>query len=115
MNLTISSAALLARCQQEIAESPAREVWGKNVSKGSCTLLVGETCVGKTVLLHRWAHSMATGAAFLGLTPRRPMKVLYLDVESPIDVFYDHLSLIGTHENLIFIDEKKWGQVPHRC
>src|SRR5262245_17569306 len=48
------------------------ELWGPLLLKGALTLLVGQSSVGKSVLLYRLAEALATGQEFLGLTPPRP-------------------------------------------
>src|SRR5262249_17763991 len=40
----------------------------------------------------------------LGITPPRPLRVLYVDFESHDGVLTEHLRLIGTHSNLDFLE-----------
>jgi RecA-family ATPase len=66
------------------------------------TLFVGETSAGKTVFLHNLAYHLATGKEFLGITPVRPMRVLYVDYETPSEVLVEHFTNIGVSEGWDF-------------
>ncbi len=68
------------------ASTGSEYLWGKFLPKGALVLIVGEASAGKTMFLHRWAHSLVTRQQFLGLTPPRPLRVLHVDVESPASV-----------------------------
>jgi hypothetical protein len=68
------------------------------------TLVVGVTSVGKTTFLHNLVYHLAAGREFLGITPPRPLKVLYVDFESHDGVICEHLETIGTHPNLHFVE-----------
>jgi hypothetical protein len=50
------------------------------------------------------AYHLAEGEEFLGITPPRPLRVLYVDYESPLDVFVEQAEKIGTSKNLDFMD-----------
>jgi hypothetical protein len=50
------------------------------------------------------AYQLAEGEEFLGITPPRPLRVLYVDYESPLDVFVEQAEKIGTSKNLYFMD-----------
>src|SRR5215470_1690089 len=101
----ISSADLLARSKSQAADSTQRQLWGLHVRAGAVTLFIGETSVGKTVFLHNLAYHLATGQEFLGITPPRPLRVLYVDFESYDDIFAYHLSAIGTAEGWRFVEQ----------
>lgn len=100
----VNSAELLAVARRELADSGKAELWGLHVQARSVTLLVGQTSAGKTTFLHRLSYSLAEGQEFLGITPPRPLRVLYADYESPLDVFVEHAEQIGTSPNLDFMD-----------
>ena len=68
------------------------------------TFFVGETSAGKTVFLHNLAHHLATGREFLGMTPPRPLKVLYVDFETPPEVLAEHLTVMGVPEGWDFFE-----------
>jgi len=101
----ISSADLLARSRKRAADSAQRQLWGLHVRAGAVTLFIGETSVGKTVFLHNLAYHLATGQQFLGITPPRPLRVLYVDFESYDDIFAEHLSAIGTADGWRFVEQ----------
>ena len=65
--------------------------------------LSGETSAGKTVLLYNIAHCLAKGAPFAGLAPPRPMRVLYVDLESPENVHRSLLDAIGRAPKWVFV------------
>lgn len=102
----ISSADLLAQSQKDLTDSAEVQLWGLHVRAGAVTLFIGETSVGKTVFLHNLAYHLAAGEGFLGLTPSRPLRVLYLDFESYPDIFAEHLSAIGTAPGWDFLELK---------
>ena len=99
----ISSADLLAWSRFQLGDSPQRQLWSLHLRAGAVTQFVGETSVGKTVFLHNLAYHLATGREFLGITPPRPLRVLYVDFESFPDIFAEHLTNIGTADGLDFI------------
>ena len=100
----VKSAQLLAQAKKEIAASNKAELWSLHLQARAVTLLVGQTSAGKTTFLHRLAWSLAEGREFLGIEAPRPLRVLYVDYESPLDVFVEHSEKIGLSENLYFMD-----------
>ena len=70
---------------------------------GEVVLLAGETSAGKTVLVYNIAYHLAEGTEFAGLMPPEPLRVLYLDLESPENVHRDFVEVIGRSQNLAFI------------
>ncbi len=69
---------------KQLRERPTDEnVWGDLLWRGAVTLLVATTSAGKTVLAHRLGQCLASGLAFLGMVPERPLRVLHIDMESP--------------------------------
>jgi hypothetical protein len=80
------------------------ELWGPLLLKGALTLLVGQSSVGKSVLVYRLAESLTTGQSFLGLTPSRPLRVLHIDLETPDDVRDTHLEVMENPEGWDIVD-----------
>lgn len=79
----------------ELEELPELEpLWGPFLYPGTVTLLIGESSVGKTVLIYRLCQALATGQTFLGLTPPHPLKVLHVDIETPPLLQRKHLRII---------------------
>jgi hypothetical protein len=76
------------------------------------TRFVGETSAGKTVFLHNLAYHLAKGEAFLGLTPPRPLRVLYADYESNEEILEEHLTTIGTAAKWEFFDLSRMTRGP---
>lgn len=68
-------------------------------------LLSGETSAGKTVWAYNVAFHIAEGKEFTGLTPTSPLRVLYIDLESPEAVHRALVQAIGTSDNLLFARE----------
>jgi RecA-family ATPase len=71
---------------QDILQSEDEEVgslWGSFLFPGSIHLLSGEAGVGKTTFLYGLAVKATRGYAFVGLSFSRPLKVLYVDLETP--------------------------------
>jgi archaellum biogenesis ATPase FlaH len=66
-------------------------------------LLSGETSAGKTVLSHNIAHALAEGVEFAGMAHDEPLRVLYVDMESPEQVHRDLVDTIGRSPNWAFI------------
>lgn len=98
----ISSSDLLEQYKATLNE-PSNHIWGRHIRAGWVTLFVGETSAGKTTFLHNLACHLAKGEEFLGLTPTHPIRVLYLDYETPPDVVAEHLTTIGTAEGWDFM------------
>ena len=68
-------------------------------------LLSGESSAGKTVSGYNIAYCLAEGVEFCGLRPPRPLRVLYVDLESPEPVFRSQVDIIGRSDNLVFVRE----------
>jgi archaellum biogenesis ATPase FlaH len=66
-------------------------------------LLSGESSAGKTVLAYNLAYHLAEGLEIAGLTPQRPVRVLYCDLENPDSVHRSLVDIIGRSDNLAFI------------
>ena len=73
-------------------------------------LLSGESSAGKTVLSHDIAFDLAEGRRWAGFQPPRPMRVLYVDLETPEFVFQEHVRIIGPSQNLSFIRDTRYFQ-----
>lgn len=68
-------------------------------------LLSGETSAGKTVWAYNAAYHIAEGKEFTGLTPTSPLRVLYIDLESPPVVHSTLVHAIGQRDDLGFVRE----------
>ena len=68
--------------------------------KPALVLLSAETSSGKTVLCYGIAHHLAEGKEFLGYEVKKAYKVLYLDLESPMNLIKDRIGNIGASDNL---------------
>lgn len=55
---------------------------GKFMERGQQAAVIGGGKVGKTLLMHDWVWSVASGRPFLGDSAREPMTVLYFDKEN---------------------------------
>jgi AAA domain len=69
--------------QYEGEEHGSAELWGPILRKGTLTLMVGQSSVGKTVFLYRLTEALTAGKEFLGLTPPKPLRFLHIDLETP--------------------------------
>jgi len=65
----------------------------------------GETSAGKTVWAYNAAYHIAEGKEFTGLTPSSPLRVLYIDLETPEQVHRRLVEAIGRSDNLAFVRE----------
>ena len=54
------------------------------VFKGAITVFIGETSVGKTTLFYHMATALAKGEPFLNRPIAKPLRVLFIDAETPI-------------------------------
>ena len=68
----------------------------------SLVMLVGESSAGKTVLGKDMAYHLAEGLDWVGISPSGEQRVIYIDLESPENVFREHAEIIGRSENLVF-------------
>ena len=68
--------------------------------KPALILLSAETSSGKTVLCYRIASNLAKGKGFLGYKVKKAYKVLYLDLESPMNLIRDRIEKIRGNDNL---------------
>jgi len=68
----------------------------------SLVMLVGESSAGKTVLGKDMAYHLAEGLDWVGISPSGEQRVIYVDLESPENVFREHAEIIGRSENLVF-------------
>ncbi len=73
-------------------------LWGRFLPKASVVMLVGEASAGKTIFLHRLAHTLARGEALLGISAPKPLRILHVDVESPASVERWLLRTIGPEQ-----------------
>ena len=64
---------------------PKRDFIYGSFCRGYCSLTVSPGGVGKSLLSLSQAISCATGKGFLGVTPKKPYKVIYYNSEDPID------------------------------
>ena len=69
----------------------------------SLLLISGESSAGKTVLAYNLAYHLAEGLEIAGLTPQRPVRVLYFDLENPESVHRSLVDIIGRSDNLAFV------------
>jgi archaellum biogenesis ATPase FlaH len=97
-------AEFLEQAQASIEKSDKAGLWGLHIQARAVTLLSGQTSAGKTTFLHVLAYHLAEGREFLGIKPPRPLRVLYMDYESPLDVLKEHFTRIGASANLYVID-----------
>lgn len=100
----LPTAELLKKAQAQIAASDKAELWGLHIQARGVTLVSGQTSAGKTTLLHTLAYCLAEGREFLGIQPPRPLRVLYVDCESSLDVLVEHFTRIGASANLYVVD-----------
>ena len=56
------------------------------IFKGTLTVFIGETSVGKTTLFYHMAAALAKGENFLNRSITQPYKVLLIDAETPISL-----------------------------
>jgi KaiC/GvpD/RAD55 family RecA-like ATPase len=100
----INSAELYRRCRDRENRAEQSQLWALHIQRNAVTLVIGVTSTGKTTFLHNLAFHLATGKPFLGITPVKPLRVLYVDFESHDGVLIDHFEAIGTHPNLDFVE-----------
>jgi len=75
-------------------EGEGEGLWGPYIYPASVHLLSGEAGVGKSTLLYNLAVSAARGSSFAGIDFKKPIRVLYVDLESPEYVFRRKLDLV---------------------
>ena len=81
-----------------------QELLGPFVPTSPCLVLMsGETSAGKTVYAYNMGYHMAEGVSLVGLTPPRPLRVLYVDLENPDSVHRYLVDTIGRSLNLAFV------------
>lgn len=81
-------------------------LWGDFLMSESIHLLSGEAGVGKTTFLYNLAIRACTGDDFLGIPFSRPLRVLYIDLETPYSLWRKKIRLISDGNppnNLAFI------------
>ena len=66
-------------------------------------VISGETSAGKTVLARNIAFHIAEGTEMADLLPKRPLRVLYVDLESPESVHRSLVDTVGRSPNLAFV------------
>jgi hypothetical protein len=79
----------------------------------SLVMLVGESSAGKTVLGKNMAYHLAEGLDWVGISPSGEQRVIYIDLESPENVFREHVEIIGRSENLVFARSLPTLHSPH--
>ena len=80
---------------EQLRKSPQdRTLLGTLLCRGAVTLLVAITSAGKTILVHRLGHCLASGLSFFGMNPEGPLQVLHIDMESPPAVREDILEVM---------------------
>jgi hypothetical protein len=79
----------------------------------SLVMLVGESSAGKTVLGKNMAYHLAEGLDWVGISPSGEQRVIYIDLESPENVFREHAEIIGRSENLVFARSLPTLHSPH--
>ncbi len=97
---------LWAKDLEPLDESETESLWGPFIFPGSNVLVSGDSGVGKTTLLYNWAVHAARGKEFVGIPFPRPLRVLYLDLETPDNLRRTKLNVISTSdrpEGLAFI------------
>ncbi len=103
---TMETKILWAKDMEPVQDS-IQSIWGDFLFPGSIHLLSGEAGSSKTTLLYNLAISGARGASFLDIPFTNPLRVLYLDLETPDILRRQKLNLISDDnrpEGLAFIN-----------
>ena len=98
----IVSSAELAQIVQG-ADRERDMLWGPFLLAGAVAQVIAPASAGKTVLLKRLARALALQAEFLGFRPPRALRVLYVELESPLVVLRQHLEHIPAVPRLDFV------------
>src|SRR5262249_19912274 len=72
-----------------------KSLWGSFLFPSSIHLTAGDSGIGKTTLNYNISVRLARGEPFAGLTPPRPLRILYYDLETPERLFRRKLHLIS--------------------
>jgi KaiC/GvpD/RAD55 family RecA-like ATPase len=86
---------------EEIWESPDKEIerlWGDFLFPGSIHLLSGETGVGKTTFLYNLAVKASRAEEFAGIPFNKPLRTLYLDLETPDNLQRQKVKVIASEK-----------------
>ena len=89
---------LWAKELEPLEESETESLWGPFIFPGSNVLVSGDSGVGKTTLLYNWAVHAARGEEFVGIPFPRPLRVLYVDLETPDNLRRTKLNVISTSD-----------------
>lgn len=109
MDVMMETKGLSLQWAKDISLAQGEEVnslWGTFLFPGSIHLLSGEAGVGKTTFLYNLAIRASRGEEFIGIPFPKPLRVLYLDLESPYILRARKLHLIAEGqppEGLAFI------------
>jgi RecA-family ATPase len=82
------------------------QLWGPFLYRESIVMMNAASSTGKTVLCKRLARALALGEPFLGYAPPKPLRVLYVELESSTAVLKRQLSAIPPAPGLDFVRVK---------
>ncbi len=92
---TMETRLMWAKDMEPLQGGGIQSIWGDFLFPGSIHLLSGEAGVSKTTLLYNLAISGTKGEPFLDIPFAHPVRVLYLDLESPDILRRQKLNLIS--------------------
>jgi predicted ATP-dependent serine protease len=93
-----NSRTLKVLSAEELWESPDKEIprlWGDFLFPESIHLLSGETGIGKTTFLYNLAIKASRAEEFAGIPFSKPLRTLYLDLETPSALRIQKLKVIA--------------------
>ena len=64
------------------------------IPAGTRVLLIGGPKAGKSFFAIQMTYQFAKGEGFFGYTPERPLRIAYVDVDSPEEELDDRLELL---------------------
>jgi len=85
----------LGKLLDDDREMPADLIAPRVLTPGGMLVLGGAPKVGKSDFLISWLVHMAAGVPFLGFTPRRPLRVFYLQAEIQYDYLRERMKQIA--------------------
>ena len=83
---------------EPLAEGETESLWPPFIPPASNTLVSGDSGVGKTTFFYNWAIHAAKGEEFVGIPFPRPLRVLYVDLETPDNLRRTKLNVISSGE-----------------
>lgn len=99
---------------------PPREwIYGRHLIRRFLSTTVAPGAVGKPSLVLVEAIAMVTGRPLLGITPPRPMRVWYVNLEDPLEETERHVAAICLHygidarelEGRLFLDSGRTAEI----